>query len=134
VKQVRDFVRLIYNEAEKMLKKRRFMVIILILLVLIPMFVYAQYRQSEKREERLGTSDWKISLQQQITDSQNRLNSSGIPDEWRSWLKVQVEQQQYYLAHNINPNTPGAPTFTRSFLEQSIGLFLPLLIMVIAID
>lgn len=129
-----ELFRLVYNEAEKLYKKRRIMVIALILLILIPMFVYAQYRQYETRIERLGTDDWRVSLQQQITDSQNRLNSTGLAEEWRAWLKIRVQQQQYYLDHNINPNAPGAPTFTRSFLEQSSSLFLPLLVMVFIID
>lgn len=84
--------------------------------------------------KRLGTSDWRVSLQQQIVDTQNRLNNSRLPEEWREWLKVRVEQQQYYLDHDINPNAPGAPTFTRAFIEQGITLFVPLLVMIVAID
>ncbi|MBL2346484.1 ABC transporter permease, partial [Klebsiella pneumoniae] len=72
--------------------------------------------------------------QQQIVDSQNRLNNSRLPEEWRDWLKVRVEQQQYYLDHNINPMAPGAPTFVRAFIEQGITLFIPLLVMIVAID
>ncbi|GAA3318499.1 hypothetical protein GCM10020331_021550 [Ectobacillus funiculus] len=84
--------------------------------------------------KRLGTSDWRVSLQQQIVDTQNRLNNSRLPEEWREWLKVRIEQQQYYLDHDINPNAPGAPTFTRAFIEQGITLFVPLLVMIVAID
>ena len=98
-----------------------------------PAFVYAQYREIETTK-RLGTTDWKVSLQQQIVDSQNRLNNSRLPEEWRDWLKVRVEQQQYYLDHDINPMAPGAPTFVRSFIEQGITLFIPLLVMIVAID
>ncbi len=73
-------------------------------------------------------------MQQQIVDSQNRLNNSRLPEEWRDWLKVRVEQQQYYLDHDINPMAPGAPTFVRAFIEQGITLFIPLLVMIVAID
>lgn len=131
---MREFLHLIYNESEKIYRKKRVFVIMLILLVLIPIFVYAQYREVQTTMKRLGTSDWRVSLQQQIVDTQNRLNNSRLPEEWREWLKVRVEQQQYYLDHNINPNAPGAPTFTRAFIEQGITLFVPLLVMIVAID
>lgn len=131
---MREFGGLLYNEAEKIYRKKRVAVIVLILLVLLPIFVYAQYRQVETTQQRLGTSDWRVSLQQQIVDTQNRLNNTHLPDEWKTWLKVQVSQQQYYLDHSINPNAPGAPTFVRAFIEQGITLFVPLLVMIVAID
>ncbi|GGE82528.1 ABC transporter permease subunit [Priestia taiwanensis] len=131
---MREFGSLVYNEMEKIYRKKRIAVIVLILLVLIPMFVYAQFRQVQTVVDRLGTDDWRIALQQRIVDSQNRLNSSGMPEEWKKWLKVQVEQWQYYLDHDIDPNSPGAATFVREFVQQSITLFLPLLVMIVAID
>ncbi|HDX9579275.1 ABC transporter permease [Bacillus cytotoxicus] len=131
---MREFANLVYNEAEKIYRKKRIVVVMLILAILIPIFVYAQYREVQTTEKRLGTSDWKVSLQQQIVDSQNRLNNSRLPEEWKAWLKVRVQQQQYYLDHNINPIAPGAPTFVRMFIEQGITLFIPLLIMIVAID
>ncbi|SFJ20953.1 MULTISPECIES: ABC transporter permease [unclassified Bacillus (in: firmicutes)] len=129
-----EFANLVYNEAEKIYRKKRIVVVMLILAILIPIFVYAQYREVQTTVKRLGTSDWKVSLQQQIVDSQNRLNNSRLPEEWKSWLKIRVQQQQYYLDHNINPSAPGAPTFVRMFIEQGITLFIPLLIMIVAID
>ncbi|WP_028401730.1 ABC transporter permease [Ectobacillus panaciterrae] len=131
---MREFLNLVYNESEKIYRKKRVFVIALILLVLIPIFVYAQYREVQTTVKRLGTSDWKVALQQQIVDTQNRLNNSRLPEEWRQWLKVRVEQQQYYLDNDINPNAPGAPTFVRAFIEQGITLFIPLLVMIVAID
>ncbi|PHA00390.1 ABC transporter permease [Bacillus pseudomycoides] len=131
---MREFANLVYNEAEKIYRKGRIVVVILILAILIPIFVYAQYREVQTTIKRLGTSDWKVSLQQQIVDSQNRLNNSRLPEEFKKWLKVNVEQQQYYLDHNINPSAPGAPTFVRAFIEQGITLFIPLLVMIVAID
>lgn len=59
-------------------------------------------------------------MQQQIVDSQNRLNNSRLPEEWRDWLKVRVEQQQYYLDRDINPMAPGAPTFVDHLLNKEL--------------
>ncbi|MBW7459742.1 ABC transporter permease, partial [Paenibacillus sepulcri] len=49
-------------------------------------------------------------------------------------LKVRIEQQRYYLDHNINPSEPGAPTFVRGFVENGINLLLPLMMMIVAAD
>jgi ABC-2 type transport system permease protein len=129
-----EFGKLVFNEAEKIIKKRRIAVIILILLVLIPIFLYAQNQQTKETEKRMGTDDWRVVLQQRIVEGQNRLSSTGISEEWKHYLSIQVKQQQYYLEHDINPSSPGAPTFVREFLKQGIGMFIPLLVMIVAID
>ena len=72
-------------------------------------------------------------MQQQIVDSQNRLNNSRLPEEWRDWLKVRVEQQQYYLDHDINPMAPGAPTFVDHLLNKELH-YLFRFVMIVAID
>ncbi len=125
---------LVQNETIKILRRRRFLVILLILAILIPIFTYAQYRSVLTAQEQMGTSDWRALLQQKIVDTQNRLASSRLPEEWREFLKITVQQQQYYLDHDINPMAPGAPTFARGFMDQAISLFLPMIIVVLAVD
>ena len=118
----------------KLIAKKRLIVIAIIIGVLVVLFTYAQYKQVETQREKLGTSDWRTILQQQIVDTTNRLSSSRITDEWKKQLQISLQQQQYYLDHDINPAEPGAPTFMRVFLENSIDLFIPLMVMVIASD
>jgi ABC-2 type transport system permease protein len=125
---------LVYNEVLKVIRKKRILVVTLILLVLIPIFTYAQYQTVQNAVKQLGTSDWKVMLQQQIVDQQNRLSSSNLPQEWKEFIRLNVKQQQYYLNNNINPTAPGAPTFIRKFVEQSVSLFLPLLVVILAAD
>ncbi len=125
---------LVQNETIKILRRRRFLVVLLILAVLIPIFTYAQFRAVQTAEERMGTSDWRALLTQQIVDTQNRLSSSRLPEEWRQFLKIRIEQQQYYLDHDINPNAPGGPSFARGFMDQAVSLFLPMMIVVLAVD
>ena len=125
---------LVMNEIIKLMRKKRLMVVFLILLVLVPIFTYAQLRVTLQTQKQLGTTDWKVALRQQINDTTNRLSSSRIPDEWKQWMKVRVQQQQYYLDHNINPTAPNAVTFTREFMSNSVNLFIPLLIVIIASD
>lgn len=124
---------LIRNECMKIIKKKRFYVILLILLVLVPMFTYAQMRSAERNREKFS-SDWRLELQQQITDNENSLSSSRIPEEWKTYRRIFIQQMQYYLDHDVNPNEPSGVTFTREFLDNSITLFIPLLIMAVASD
>jgi len=126
--------KLIQNEMMKLIAKKRLVVIAIIIGVLVMLFTYAQYKQVETQREKLGTSDWRTILQQQIVDTTNRLSSSRITDEWKKQLQISLQQQQYYLDHDINPAEPGAPTFMRVFFENSIDLFIPLMVMVIASD
>ena len=57
-----EFGKLIYNEAEKIYKKRRIAVIVLILLVLIPIFLYAQNQQIKKMPFDKHLMDFAIKL------------------------------------------------------------------------
>lgn len=125
---------LVYNEMFKLVKSKRIIVVALIIAVMISMFTYAQYREMENIKKRLGDTDWRTTLQQSIIDMQNRIGSSGISEEWRNQLKVRISQSQYYLDHDINPQDPGAPTFLRIFLDNSMQLLLPLMVMIIASD
>ncbi|WP_141504329.1 ABC transporter permease [Paenibacillus luteus] len=124
-------VNLVQNEMTKLVGKRRFVIISIIIIALLSMFSYAQVKQAESIKERLGTVDWRTELQQQIVDMQNRLSSAG---QWREQIQIQIKQSQYYLDHDVNPAEPGAPTFMRGFVQNSAELFLPLLIMIIAVD
>ncbi|MDQ0199704.1 ABC transporter permease [Neobacillus ginsengisoli] len=126
--------KLVQNEMMKLIAKKRLIVIAIIIGVLVVLFTYAQYKTVQTQREKLGTNDWRTILQQQIIDTQNRLSSSRMQDEWKKQLQITLQQEQYYLDHDINPSEPGAPTFIRVFFENSIDLFIPLMVMVIASD
>lgn len=125
---------LLYNEMLKMIRKKRLWVIVGILVILIPIFTYAQAQATQTAVKQLGTSDWKVVLKQQMIDQQNRLSSSRLPEEWKAFIKLNIQQQEYYLKNDINPLAPGAPTFMRKFVEESVSLFLPLLVVILAAD
>lgn len=127
-------INLVHNEMIKITRKKRLFIVLAIVAVLVSLFTYAQMKEVKSIQERLGTTDWRTQLQQEIINTQNRLSSSSISDEWRKFIKIRLSQQQYYLDHDINPTAPGAPSFMRMFIENSIDLFLPLMVMVIAAD
>ncbi len=127
-------VGLVRNEVIKIASKKRFAVVTIILIILVSMFTYAQYREIQEKIKKQGTLDWRVELQQEIVDRQNRLASSGIQDEFRQFLEFDLKQKQYYLDNDINPNYPGAPTFIRIFFSQGVTLVLPLFIIIIMAD
>jgi ABC-2 type transport system permease protein len=104
---------LIQNETLKIWKKKRFYVILLILAILIPIFTYAQMRMAENNKDKFA--DWRNQIIQQIADYQNALTSDRIPDEWKKYRQIMVQQLTYYLENDVNPNAPNAVTFTRGF-------------------
>ncbi|WP_422660891.1 ABC transporter permease [Paenibacillus sp. EC2-1] len=124
---------LIKNETIKIVKKKRFYVILLVLLVLVPMFTYAQMKSAERSQGKFN-GDWRLELQQRITDNENSLGSDRVPEEWKQYRAVFIQQMQYYLKHDVNPNEPNGVNFTREFLNNAVSLFIPLLIMAIASD
>ena len=123
---------LIHNETLKIWKKKRFYVVIAVLLVLIPVFTYAQLKISQNNAKNF--KDWRNQLVQQISDYTNTLSSDRIPEEWKRYRRITVQQLQYYLDHDVNPNSPDGVTFTRGFMENSVTLFYPLLVLAIASD
>ena len=126
--------KLIQNEMMKLLARKRFTVIAIIVAILVALFTYAQYKQTQEQQEKLGSTDWRVAVQTQIIDLTNRLSSSRMSDDQRERFQITLKQQQYYLDHDINPSEPGAPTFVRMFIENSGPMFIPLLVMVIASD
>lgn len=128
-----SIVPLIKNETIKMIKKKRFYVILLVLIVLVPMFAYAQAKIAENKRDKFE-GDWRRELQQAITDNQNSLGSDRVPEEWKKYRRIYVQQMKYYLDNDVNPNEPSGVTFTREFLDNASALFIPLLIMGIASD
>lgn len=128
-----NLLSLIQNETLKVWKKKRFAVVVLILLILIPIFVYAQMKIAQNSANKFH-EDWRSELQSRITDNTNALSSDRIPEEWKEWRRALVQQLQYYLDHDINPESPNAVTFTRRFMDNAVTLFIPLMVLAIASD
>jgi len=128
----RQLLSLIQNETLKIWKKKRFYVILIILVVMVPIFTYAQSVMSSRSDARFD--DWRNQLQEQITDYENTLSSNRIPEEWKQFRRVMVQQLTYYLEQDVNPNAPNAVTFTRGFMSNSVTLFIPLMVLAIASD
>lgn len=134
-------LKLVENEVYKMIQKKRLWIVFGILLVLISSFAYGQKNSLNRTKarllQRLGvtqTTDWKKLSEQQIIDLKNRLDNPYGHEDDKPQIRVRIEQLKYFLSNNINPLDSSAAKFTTVFMEQSIYLFLPLLVIVLAGD
>src|SRR5439155_20187222 len=126
----RMFFNLVQNETLKILRRRRFAVVIGILFAILAMVAYSQYRQLRFRAQR----NWRAEIQQRIASYQNTLRRGRVNETWARSIRAEVNRLQFYLDHDIEPDRPTAPLFVRSFANVAGFLLLPLLIAVLGSD
>jgi len=120
---------LIRNETLKIIRRRRFAIVIGILAVILSMVTYAQYRHLKNQQER----NWRAELQQRIASYQNFLRCGNVNATWARSVRADMGRLQFYLDHDIEPNKPTAPMFVRGFANAA-GFLLPLLVAMLGSD
>lgn len=123
-------IALIRNETLKLIRRRRFAVVIGILAAILAIFTYAQYRVLQRQRER----NWRVEVQQRIAGMQNAIRRGNINESWARSLRAEINRLQFYVDHDIDPNQPTAPVFVRRFANVAGVLLLPLLIAVLGAD
>lgn len=123
-------VNLIRNETLKLLRRRRFLIVVTILFVIMSIVSYSQYRQL--REQR--NANWRAELQERIARYENRLRRGRINESWARSMRAEMRRLQFYLDRDINPEQPTAPLVVRTFANAAGFLLLPLLIAVLGSD
>jgi ABC-2 type transport system permease protein len=125
-----QLLRLVENESLKIIRRRRFTIIVTILCSILTIVAYSQYRQLERRASR----DWRVEVQQRIVRYQNMLRRDQINPSWARSLRAEAGRLQYYLDRDIDPERPTAPLFARTFANAAGFLLLPLLVAVLGSD
>jgi ABC-2 type transport system permease protein len=120
---------LVRNETLKILRRRRFAIVIGILTVILSLVTYAQYRHMKSQPER----NWRADLQSRIANGQNILRRGNMNATWARSMRAEITRMQFYLDHDIEPNKPTAPIFVRGFANAA-GWLLPLLVAMIGSD
>ncbi|MGA7614750.1 MAG: ABC transporter permease [Thermoanaerobaculia bacterium] len=121
---------LIENETLKLLRRRRFAIVIGILMAILSVVSYAEYRQLARHADR----DWRVETQQHIARYQNVIRRARVNPSWERSLRAEIARLQYYLDHDIPPDRPTAPFFVRQFANVAGYVLLPLLIAVLGSD
>lgn len=131
---------LIQNEVMKILYKKKMILIFILLLLFVGLFSYGDqyiYEKTISKFEQLtenSSYNWVNLANQQIDELKDRLNSPYIPDSGIKSIEIEISQLEYFIDNDINPITPSAARFSAQFVEQSIHMFLPLLIIILAAD
>jgi ABC-2 type transport system permease protein len=124
------FLALIQNETLKVIRRKRFAVVIGILFAILAVVTYSQYRQLNWRANR----NWRADIQQRIANFQNNIRRGRMNENWARSLRAEINRLQFYLDHDIEPDKPTAPLFVRNFANVAGFLLLPLLIAVLGSD
>lgn len=121
---------LVQNETLKILRRRRFAIVVGILLAILTVVSYSQYRQL--RESR--NANWRADLQERIARVENRLRRGRMNATWARSMRAEIQRLQFYLDRGINPEQPTAPLVVRTFANAAGFLLLPLLVAVLGSD
>lgn len=121
---------LVQNETLKVLRRRRFAVVIGILFAILSLVTYSQYRLLQRRVH----TNWRAEIQQRIANYENALRRGRANPTWANSMRAEVNRLQFYLDHDIEPDKPTAPLFVRQFANVAGFLLLPLLIAVLGSD
>ena len=121
---------LIENETLKVLRRKRFTVVVAILFAIIALVTYSQHERLLRDRNR----NWRAEIQQRIANYENALRRGRGNETWTRSLHAEISRLQFYLDHDIEPDKPTAPIFLRTFANVAGFLLLPLLVGVLGSD
>jgi len=126
---------LIENECLKILRRKRFRLVLVVLAAILCVVVFAQNRQQENQRKEHPDRDWRAQVEKRAGDLERQMTQRrGIPEQWKRWMKYESGRLRYHLSRNLNPNELSGPMFTRTFAGVGSVLLIPLLIAVFGAD
>jgi len=125
---------LVENETLKILRRKRFRVVLLVLGILLAVVVFGQARQRRNAERDNPTGNWRARVESRIAHMERDLGRRNIPRMWGQWMKFETGRLRYHLEKGINPDALTAPVFCRTFAGVGSILLIPLLVSVVGAD
>ncbi|HUM03336.1 MAG TPA: ABC transporter permease [Thermoanaerobaculia bacterium] len=126
---------LVENETLKILRRKRFRVVLLVLSVLLSVVVFGQARQRRSREKEPAASDWRARVESRVAQLERRVSQPrNMPDSWVRWTRFEIGRLRYHLEKGIDPDSVTGPIFSRGFAGLGSVLLLPLLVAVLGAD
>ncbi len=121
---------LIHNETLKVLRRRRFMIVVAILVAIMSLVSYSQY----KTLKRSQNANWRADLQERVARMENAVRRGRVNESWARSMRYEIQRLQFYLDHDLNPEVPTAPMVVRTFANAAGFLLLPLLVGILGSD
>ena len=132
---MRVMLGLVENECLKILRRKRFRIVLIVLAALLCLVVFAQNRQQQNQRKEHPERDWRAQVEKRAGDLERQMNQRrGIPQQWKRWMQYEAGRLRYYLSKNLNPNELSGPLFTRAFAGVGSVLLIPLLVAVFGAD
>lgn len=127
---MRSFLALVENECLKVLRRRRFTIVVAILMTILGLVAWSQAQQLARQRDR----DWRVDVERRVARYENILRRESVNPSWARAVRADLARLRYHLDRDIDPETPTAPFFTRGFANVGGFLLLPLLVGVLASD
>ena len=121
---------LVQNETLKLLRRRRFAIVLSILTAILLLVAYSQYRVLHDAARR----NWRADLQERVARAENMLRRGRMNPSWARSVRAEIGRLQFYLDHDVDPEKPNVPRFVRTFANVAGFLLLPLLVSVLGSD
>jgi ABC-2 type transport system permease protein len=131
---MRVMLGLIENEVLKILRRKRFRIVLIVLAALLSLVVFAQDRQRRNRLKDNPTPDWRAQVEKRASDLERQMNQRRVPENFKKWMRYESGRLRYHLSKNLDPNELTGPVFTRGFAGVGSVLLIPLLIAVFGAD
>ena len=125
---------LVENECLKILRRKRFRVVLVVLAALLCVVVFAQNRQQQNQRRDHPERDWRAQVEKRASDLERRMNERRVPENFKRWMRYESGRLRYHLSKNLNPNELTGPIFTRAFAGVGSVLLIPLLVAVFGAD
>jgi ABC-2 type transport system permease protein len=123
------------NECLKILRRKRFRLVLIVLAAILCLVVFAQKRQQDRQRLEHPDRDWRAQVEKRASDLERQVSQRrGIPEPWKRWMRYESGRLRYSLSRNLDPNLLSGPMFTRGFAGVGSVLLIPLLIAVIGSD
>lgn len=124
---------LVENETLKVLRRRRFRVVVIALVAVISLVVFAQHRKDRRARDE-GRSDWRARVERRAAEMERRGADRRVPEAFARFLRFEAGRLRYHLGKGIDPDAKTGPLFCRGFAGVGSVLLLPLLVAVFASD
>ena len=127
-------VGLVENETLKILRRKRFRVVLLVLAVLLSVVVFGQARQRRSHQTDPPES-WRTRAEARVAQMERRLSQHrNMPESWVRWTRFEMGRLKYHIEKGIDPDAVTGPVFSRGFASLGSVLLLPLLVAVLGAD
>lgn len=124
---------LLENETLKVLRRKRFRLVLIVLFGILVLIAFAQSRNQAFAKKNAG-ADWRPSVARRVASLDRQSASGRAPEAFVRMMKFEAARLRYHLSHDVRPDVLTGPAFCRAFAGSGSVLLLPLLVAIFASD